>query len=499
MNLAILITVSRYTGNLTGLPGCIGDAQAMRTFIDATGKYDEVLAIESDTGSAQVKERLVRFIENHKSQQIDELWFYFSGHGDFDGEDFYYLLTDFDQGSRRQTSIQNSELDRLLRSLNPKLTAKVVDACHSGISYVKNADDFSSYLKNTSGNFKTCYFLFSSHASQESFQDEDMSLFTRSLIQAAYRHLTDTLRYKDMMDFVADEFASHSRQTPLFVVQGDFTEVFSTLSVNFRQRLAEVLGKSPMVPEETESEVQQSLSDLIRSDAERFCTQEEAISILNRLPEMLASAGIHEAIRDLYHAECEDAMDYPGFADMSAVGSWIEEHKGDYFATPLYRTETHTERVPSPLARLAGFSFGSTIPMEEVERTRQIVYGINLTTEVPLKCVLFTLQPRFPNLEKALAIVVPVPSPTQLALFSGKVIFRRVGWNEDRATGETNWSVREMPFTDIDSIRNHLRDVNAGLCQFVVDRLETRFLPGKGADEGNDVAGSSGSPEDTDA
>lgn len=161
MNIAIILAVSDYQ-NTSCLPGCILDGQIVKSLLDETGKYNELLFIDQETNSIKVKEKLSDFIANNQGEIFDEVFFYYSGHGDFRDNEFYYILSDFNRNSYRQTSLANSELDSFLKQLNPNLTIKVVDACHSGVTYIKDNDIFSKHLDESKQRFNHCYFMFSS-------------------------------------------------------------------------------------------------------------------------------------------------------------------------------------------------------------------------------------------------------------------------------------------------------------------------------------------------
>lgn len=214
MNLGIIIGVANYRDPLVSLPACMRDAQAISGLLKASSKFEEVLFLASDTSSASLKKQLIDFITAHKGKQVEEVFFYYSGHGEFSGDEFFYLLSDFDSRRRKQTSLENSELDNVIRTLSPDIAIKVIDACNSGIPYIKESDAFTTYLKGTQNSFNKCYFLFSSQSDQSSYQDTDLSFFTRGVIEALFSHSGSTIRYKDIIDYVSDLFASNTQQTP---------------------------------------------------------------------------------------------------------------------------------------------------------------------------------------------------------------------------------------------------------------------------------------------
>ena len=161
MNLGIVIGVSEYQ-KVNTLPGCVVDANSINKLLELSGKCDDILLITENTQSKDVKSRLTSFVKKHAQQDIDEVIFYFSGHGLFENDEFYYVLTDYTESKTKQTSLENSELDNLLRSLSAKLTVKVVDACQAGTRYIKDPDVFRKYLQQSEQGFDKCYFFYSS-------------------------------------------------------------------------------------------------------------------------------------------------------------------------------------------------------------------------------------------------------------------------------------------------------------------------------------------------
>ena len=88
-------------------------------------RFAEVLLIDSETSSNSVKQRLIDFVARHKDGDINDIVFYFTGHGDFHDGEFYYMLSDYRSSARKQTSLENTELDNLIRSLRPALFGKL--------------------------------------------------------------------------------------------------------------------------------------------------------------------------------------------------------------------------------------------------------------------------------------------------------------------------------------------------------------------------------------
>lgn len=55
-------------------------------------------------------------IAKYTGKEVEEIFFYVTGHGQFYDNEFYYLLSDFDKTKRKKTSLENTELDQMFRS-----------------------------------------------------------------------------------------------------------------------------------------------------------------------------------------------------------------------------------------------------------------------------------------------------------------------------------------------------------------------------------------------
>jgi hypothetical protein len=195
----------------TNLLACSRDGAAMAEVLSLSGRFDDILRIEQNTKSTQVKQRLAEFVKTHSNSNIAEVIFYFTGHGEFFDNEFYYLLTNYQRRNIKQTSLENAELDNMVRSLKPALFVKIVDACHSGMTYIKSAEDFNDYVKGANAIFKNLYFMFSSQSDQFSYQNNNISYFTESVLKSIANHSADSIRYKDVIDYVSDDFRNRDR------------------------------------------------------------------------------------------------------------------------------------------------------------------------------------------------------------------------------------------------------------------------------------------------
>ncbi len=248
----------------------------------------------------------------------------------------------------------------MVRPLAPNLFAKIIDACHSGVSYIKDTNNFREYLKSTGGQFNTVYFMFSSKVDQYSYATSELSYFTRSIIEAIYAHTGPYIRYKEIIDFVSDRFEPNTDQTPLFIAQADYTDVFCDITVELKTAIEgfvkvpstlKLLGNKERHPT--------SLVEIIAEDAKRYCSQSEANEALTRLKETFSGIETPSPLEELYTFELRqsDHSDVPDSTNSQKIGRWLAIQPS---AKALFARPTRDEYAV-PVAKPQNISnFGAT-------------------------------------------------------------------------------------------------------------------------------------------
>lgn len=473
MNIAILISVSKYTDSRNDLPACANDFALIDSILTHSGKFTEVLRLESDTTSSKVKSELARFVKEQKGKNIDELFFFYTGHGELHLDDFYFVLSDFDEDRRQQTALSNAELDSMMRSLSPSLTIKLVDACHSGVPYVKNANILEKSLDVSKGKYDRCYFMFSSQKEQPSFQDAHLSDFTESFAQSISQRSQDTIRYKDIADFISDEFQHKGQQTPAFVLQSDLTDVFCTITPDMRKDLKGQLQRASTSPaskkDDSETtttttpppEPPRSLHDLVALEAEKFCTENEAMTALEELKAGLAQHTLDGDLSDLYELDTEVKSDFYGVPKMDSIAAWLDKNENDYFVEVQYRDEEYedTVKVPKVYSGLMGSHLrtlaslqGNDYEYRTVTRTRKVPDGIRLTATPPFCAIEVRLTPKYENLPWWTEFIVLAFSKSTARLFYALVRLKEQNWSERVLVGEIKWKTKEVSLKDRDKL-----------------------------------------------
>ncbi|EGQ7707790.1 caspase family protein [Vibrio cholerae] len=491
MNLGIVLAVSDYGNPQNDLPGCDADGKAISTILKLGDKFNDLLVLSENTTSANVKTQLIEFINKYKEQEIEEVIFYYTGHGDFSGKEFYFLLSDFDSSRRKQTTLENAELDNLLKTLGAKVTVKIVDACHSGQAYIKDSAAFDKYLNETKSSFEKCYFMYSSQVEQYSYQDESLSFFTKSIVDAVRKHSSSLIRYKDLIDFVSDSFESNSEQTPFFVVQADFTEPFCTVSKTLRDALSKFIVRDDLVVEKENTKFV-SIVDRIKADAERYCTKEEAYEQFSKFVAKFSEFVFDGDLGQLY--TCKVSVNDGGPRSPQAIGNWLETSDSNYFAQPEYRDITKSKRVPRKsratnaanyIAALKSMGLGSNLSnyfedmsddtkYETVKYTEKEVSGYKITIDQPAELIEILAEPKLPNISAGKAFIVPLMSKTELRIFYSYAHLTDNGWTDRVIKGQIKWLTKAVPLKNLDYV-SLSDEVMAGFSQHLLDAINKIF------------------------
>ncbi|MBB3973707.1 caspase family protein [Hansschlegelia beijingensis] len=452
-NLAIILAISHYSGGLTALPACQNDEAVFKRLVESTGKFDDIIVLDGSARSLDVKNKLAKAIAGHQKSDVDTVLFYYTGHGSFDGEEFNYLFTDYDPKRTKQTSLRNSELDEMVRSIEPNLYVKVVDACQSGIPYIKDSTDISEYLKSKEKRFKSLYFLFSSQIDQSSWQDTRISDFTRELILALDRPVGTGIRYSDIMDALSDAFSANQRQRPFFVSQAGFTEIFCEINEDVYRIVDEIKSGADLEASVSGGgDKKSALMQAIKKLSEGFVEKEEALGIVESMPRDFAEVKIEKDLDEFFDVSVSEVFEKsPPNANL--IASWLEKQgmNREYFTDIISRTEEIKTRVPrDPMAHLyksATGSMGYVRGDDEfvtVTKERRVITDYKRRVELPFNYLEITLIPLYPGMVQYECTVVPFVSRRALRLFWGFRSFQFVDWDAQRPNGGVEYFTDEV-------------------------------------------------------
>lgn len=472
MNIAIVIGVSEYK-NENDLPGCKNDCDIIYNILEKTDKFDDMLKINDNQNSQIVKEKLTSFIDKFDGQKIDEIFFYYSGHGEFYNEEFYYLMSDYDFNKRKQSSIENTELDNYFKSLNPELVIKVIDACQSGKNYIKNVENVEKYFKEKNSQFKNCYFLNSSLYNQSSYIYGNISEFTFSFINSIKNHTVSEIRYKDIIDFIADDFEKNTEQTPFFVVQANYREKFCTLHpqlVTYLQTIEKNATSS--VPSK---ELDHSLISKIKKEADYFISKESLIEILEKLKETFNGFSLTQELHEIFHLSIDFFENYESIAKKKIIGDWLLENPKQFYATPKYDRIIDKESTPSKYLSPLYSSAIRTIFEDPNVKYKSVLTGFDLDVEVPYKTICLTFTSKFPNVASYTCRIVFLVSNKQLRFFYFITNYEEKNWDDKYLNSEFDWITAQYDFKDVSKIYDGAKLIYDATITKIKKDIEERY------------------------
>lgn len=475
MKVAILIGVVEFD-SYSNLNGCKNDVDAVKDIIEASKNFDEIKVYDNRVESAVIKDSLRLLFEDLHEKNVDELFFYFTGHGSFFRDEFYYILSDYDEDKRRQTSLQNSEIDTLIKSISPEIVVKVIDACESGVSYVKGdskAKAIEKHYNDTKDEFKKCYFLHSSLTTQASYQNSNISDFTKSFLSAIETNENSKIRYKDIIDYISDDFEKRTDQTPFFVAQGAFTETFLNSSEEIKRIIQKYIGKSSSTANENkDSTIYNSFIEKIQKDAEDYASEEEVLGLLHKIQTNLESKKLNSDMSQLFDLEVIFEYSLDDLPKSKAIVNWLNDNKHDYFTSFTYDIETYEENVP---VNVFGTFFEMMKEPKKVTKQRSVLSGYDLTVDVPYKSILINLNPKYPNISKHACLIAFVISPKIATFFSSQTSYIPLSWTKKIIKADFKWVTHSFLAKEESNIVTYINDVFDDYCKQILSYLEKKF------------------------
>jgi len=441
MNLALLIGIDKYD-RLPQLPACANDLTIMHDTLKATNKYHEIQLIGSAC-AADTKEKLREFFSKYSSTStIDEIFIYFSGHGGYQ-DDALYCCSDFDEKRAATTSISNTELDDLLRSANPKVAVKVIDACQSGAPYIK--DTGNSFVKSIKASKLASFIcMASSQHDQNSYASSSSSFFTDAWTNAALSRSSGTILYRDIQAALADAFASVPDQTPFFVNQGSGLEVFSIVNEEMSSLFAARNSASSTLV--TGKSIDEILKLEVAKSDSRFIEYEEAVAAIESSISLLKDKKLSDTLVGSFYTKTVSAE--LKITDLPRSRSFAEFGDGQGWAKKYFigiQEETYTTTISNPLSLMG---FGNNGKEYTVEKTRP-AYIIS-TEALPVEAVEISLNANNPSLPSYRTYIGIIHSHTEVMVLSATASLTQKGWSKKvLELSEIKWEYHSVPWKTI--------------------------------------------------
>jgi len=423
MNIAVAIGISNYE-NIEFLPACSTDALKMKELLEATGKYSEVVSLTKDTSARKIKSLLRDFFKNYQDEQIDEAFFYFSGHGTYQN-DVLFCCSDFDSKRPATTSLPNREIDDLMRIVSPKLVVKVLDACSSGAKYIKDTQEtFEKAFRSAELESFIC--MASSQLNQSSYATDKLSLFTQRFMEGALAQDEGPILYRDILNYISDAFIETPEQTPFFVSQGSGLEVFATVTTTMAS-----LKKSVFL-RETE-ELPADLGTTIESKIEElesfFVSPEKVTGSLEVLLKLLPNLKPEDSLISKYYSyevvftkKLESLVGMEEIARFASERNWSKS----YFVEIITEKRRDSNPFLSTLATINAIYGRETSGY----KIKVVPITIKSTHTLPFETIEIIARPNKSSLKQLGAQVGIVHSRTDVLILSTFIMYKDVGWDE---------------------------------------------------------------------
>jgi len=467
--LAILLAQSGYV-RIPKLQACRNDLRSMQKLLESTASFDQLLVLDDAIETAlDAKEKLRIFLDANSAQSVSELFFYFTGHGYFTGDEFIYLWNDFDPDQQEQTSLSSSEIDLMLTKVHPKLLVKVIDACYSE-SLISMSSSFSDRYDHTSKNlFKSLYCLLSCQKDQYSLADSTHSFFTSLFLQAVNRPLGTRVRYRDIIDYISEAFEKIGRQTPVFVTHADFTEQFCIVT----KKVKEFLGHLDLKQQKQGlAKLRKSdLLDRVQLEAAQYVTLDEAKQCLLCGLEAVQELQLDLELSNFFEKDVQVTSAYANIPKIYKISEMLAASAEELYVHIFYETEHYTVNMPIEYT-----VFGQPDAVKSIStrvlpfiKSRNIPKYYENNFELPYVAMGVTLKSKFANLLSQALIAVPILSRTRLYYFYTTATYKRVDWDRQAmATSAVQW---EHEVFDFDCYRLKIQ-----LTKFVHDKFLSSIL-----------------------
>lgn len=425
---AILVANSDYS-NQQPLPCCREDAHAVEALLGGTGRFGAIHVLV-DRDAATLKRELRALAETLTG--VDELFFYFSGHGHSENGEFYFCPRDFNDLRPNETGLSHSELIVLAREISPELFVQVVDACQAGAPMIKGDNSFLPELK---GGLKKVVRIAACAESETALAGDRLSPFTEKFCRAASRQADGPIFYMDIIASLRDAYLLDAERSPFFTLQASARETFiddPSLLEHFRSELERRWGEPPPQVNElvavAEPPLPASLADRLATLELKLAKAGEVQPLINSLFDGLVERLSKETFDDCFDLTTTAHRDFQERATRQFVIRVLtQEKRADEFVTATMTKERRKRRSLYPSIDLA---MGLRPEYDDIEH-----WDLELNMSLERAQLRITLTPRFASLKRIIQVVTCAPSLEHCYVFELSHAQRRTDWNSFSSEG----------------------------------------------------------------
>lgn len=490
MNLAIIIGVSKYKyDTYSDLPACKNDAELFKSVLSDVKAFDDILYLNDNQEYHLINKAITSFVNGHKDKNVNELVFYFSGHGERIDNEFYYLCSDFIQAKKGTTGISNTYLDGIIRNLSPKLYVKFVDACYSGTQYIKSESNYERDFKNSaaSNHLNNIYFFFSSRGDTESTAGPELSYFSESIFTCILEREHE-LKYHELMAYVADDLERRGAPTPIFISQATLLEDFGEIKESTHNLINQYMGLQKNADDSVieKSNSASTLLSLIQTkSSDLCCTKEEALANLDSFNKSLLEEHWPSDITDIFEVNAQNLSKFE-LPNGKLLGEWLDKNsKLGLFAKPSYTQVKYEiqeyKKLPKKPSRyqnaltslLAGFESDDQYKLENVMVTKDVIDGVEYSNndEYDKNIISISFKPKFESIPYFNLTTVLMYSKSKLSIHFSYEVLHATHWDVIPPPQCNNWKNILTPLKSATGIKDAANNIIHETSSWIIERV----------------------------
>lgn len=431
-NIAILVGNTRYD-ELVDLECCASDVTQIRGLLSATKKFSQIVDFVNESVST-VKDELRRLAELDDS--YEEIFFYFSGHGLSNSDDFFMCFSGFKEASPNSTGLSRTDAFELIRQFNAELSVVVIDACEAGRNLIKN--DVPPLARSLKSGFTNFVQFSSCTENQYSLAGDQISLFTDEFLKACLQKEQGIIYYSDVESALRDAFLNHSVQTPHFIRQGTSQEKFCDDAKHLDEFRRTFLASSKNDEEQEDPAPAATAFALAKAAIESIETQvpskENAQYFIDGVFEKtLKSFKYSKEMEEFFEIRTVKYNDFYNVQNKKSVVSLLNRRRGsDSFVGSDVERKRRRQLF-------GGFGLDALSSPDEYDENYSLINHCELASVH----VGIYFEPKFMALNRVFSEIVFLPRLTECLILTCNSKERRSGWgsfNEYEGTKKWKWS-----------------------------------------------------------
>lgn len=492
MKLAILIASSEYN-KYKPLNACKNDLELINSLLENSKEFSKILYSLNEDAS-QVQNKIIDFVNEHKNKEIQQVFFYFSGHGYRSDKNYHFCFKNTDSQFLETTTINNDELDNYLRELSASVTIKIVDACYSGEHYIKNTENEDIIFTKNKKGFKDLFFLYSSLSTEISEADQEHSKFTKLLIKAINSEISkNKISLATIWKYISDYSKKDLNHEPQIICQGGaLTYLFNDINTiksliqNF-EKTNDDFEQNTIDNSKQDNTENLSFFDQVYKQAQLYCDQPTALTKIHDFIQCITKIQFSKEINTLFDIHNE----FSNFLyNSSFIGEWLQKNQltDDWLATVVYDTKIEEEKKyikypkkPSELDNII-FRASSLFPnkpyewkLENVPVEKSVITGVKKTIKLDNDSIEFYFSPKkdLLNLSNYSAYFTYLFSKKSIVVFFGVTRLKSHNWAYVKQKKYTSWNSSKFDLKTFK--KEQLEEIISFINDFIIDDIKNKL------------------------